>query len=151
MELGALGSNSGCSDNINRSGSPNSQDSGKGHKSHGHHFHLPHLGKMHHSLHLPHFPLHLSFRKGEEFYKDVPKGCLAVYVGQGEQQQRFIIPVVYINHPLFEKLLKEAEEEYGFEQKGTITIPCQVSVFQYVQDLIDREQHESHGHGGCFR
>ncbi|KAH9321996.1 hypothetical protein KI387_016635, partial [Taxus chinensis] len=132
----------------------------KGRRSrHHHHFHL---SKMHHSLHDLHLHLHLphlSFKKGDELNMkkgDVPKGCLAVYVGEGEEQQRqrFVIPVVYINHPLFEKLLKEAEEEYGFEQKGTITIPCQVSHFQYVHNIIDRERaHHSHTHAhvGCFQ
>ncbi|XP_074263444.1 auxin-responsive protein SAUR32 [Silene latifolia] len=78
----------------------------------------------------------------------VPKGCLAIKVGQTiEEQQRFVVPVVYFNHPLFMKLLKEAEEEYGFDQKGTITIPCHVEDFRYVQGLIDQEKSFNHGHG----
>ncbi|KAL9661752.1 hypothetical protein QQ045_026580 [Rhodiola kirilowii] len=36
-------------------------------------------------------------------HHDVPKGCLAVLVGQaGEERQRFVIPVMYLNHPLFQ-------------------------------------------------
>ncbi|KAL9234579.1 hypothetical protein vseg_009435 [Gypsophila vaccaria] len=100
----------------------------------------------------------------------VPKGCLAIKVGQTtEEQQRFVVPVVYFNHPLFMKLLKEAEDEYGFDQKGTITIPCHVEEFRYVRGLIDREKslnhhhpqnYHGHGHGhghghnpivGCFK
>jgi len=129
-----------------------------------HHIHIdhPHL-KMPHSLHFPHFHLHFlnhidghisSKKETRNFYKlDVPKGCVAVCVGiEGEELQRFVIPVVYINHPLFEKLLKEAEEKYGFEHKGTITIPCHVSDFQYVQCLIDQQQqHHSHSSSFCFR
>ncbi|GMH22523.1 hypothetical protein Nepgr_024366 [Nepenthes gracilis] len=69
-----------------------------------------------------------------------PKGYLAIKVGgQGEQQQRFVVPVLYLNHPLFVRLLKEAEEEYGFDQKGAITIPCHVEEFQYVQGMIDKQ------------
>lgn len=98
--------------------------------------------------------------------KDVPKGYLAIKVGSREEEkQRFVVPVFYFNHPLFMQLLKEAEEEYGFEQKGTITIPCHVEMFQYVQDKIDRERsvnyhgnhhnhHQNHSHNhlvGCFR
>ncbi|XP_057860595.2 auxin-responsive protein SAUR32 [Cryptomeria japonica] len=103
-------------------------------------------------MHLPHFPLQFSSKKGEEFYKDVPKGCLALYVGKGEEQRRCVIPVEYINHPLFEKFLKEAEEEYGFEQQGRIVIPCHLSDFQSVQEVIDRESHQSHRHAhvSCF-
>ncbi|GAB4861549.1 Auxin-responsive protein saur32, partial [Ancistrocladus abbreviatus] len=91
--------------------------------------------------------------------KDVPKGCLAIKVGQGEDQQRFIVPVLYFNHPLFMRLLKEAEEEYGFDQKGTITIPCHVEEFRYVQGIIDKERsldhhHDHHHHrpiSACFK
>ncbi|KAL3622300.1 hypothetical protein CASFOL_033711 [Castilleja foliolosa] len=88
--------------------------------------------------------------------KDVPKGCLAVRVGaQEEEPQRIIIPVNYFNHPLFLQLLKEAEEEYGFEQKGTITIPCKLDQFRCVQRMIDKERHHHHHHHydlmACFR
>ncbi|GMH17319.1 hypothetical protein Nepgr_019160 [Nepenthes gracilis] len=87
--------------------------------------------------------------------KDIPKGCLAIMVGrQGEEQQRFIVPVLYFNHPLFMGLLKEAEDEYGFDQKGTITIPCRVGDFRYVQGLIDKEisvDHHLRPIAGCFK
>ncbi|GAB2271856.1 Auxin-responsive protein saur32 [Dionaea muscipula] len=102
----------------------------------------------------------------------VPKGCLAIKVGEGEehQLQRFVVPVMYFKHPLFLRLLKVAEEVYGFDQKGTITIPCHVDEFRYVQALIDKDMgslhhhhqqaHHQHHHGtrvhrlpiaGCFR
>ncbi|KAI9076808.1 hypothetical protein K1719_028725 [Acacia pycnantha] len=69
---------------------------------------------------------HIHGKKHE--FRDVPKGCLAI------------------------KLLKEAEEEFGFDQKGTITIPCHIEEFRSVQDMIDREwsRHHHHAHGGCF-
>nr|AMQ09573.1 small auxin up regulated protein [Boehmeria nivea] len=120
------------------------------------HLHLPHLHHHHHHH-------HGGGGKKQAVIRDVPKGCLAVMVGQqGGDQKRFVVPVMYFNHPLFMQLLKEAEEEYGFDQKGTITIPCHVEEFRYVQGLIDRERslhhhHHSHSHGhghvhvGCFR
>ena len=83
----------------------------------------------------------------------VPKGHLAVYVGQKDGEfHRVLVPVIYFNHPLFMQLLKEAEEEYGFDQKGTITIPCHVEEFRYVQGMIAREKslHHNHHHVGCF-
>ncbi|KAK9202156.1 hypothetical protein WN944_017366 [Citrus x changshan-huyou] len=102
----------------------------------------------HFHLHLPH--LHHHGKK--QVIRDVPKGCLAIKVGQGEEQQRVVVPVIYFNHPLFMQLLKEAEEEYGFDQKGTITIPCHVEEFRYVQGMIDRENSlHHHHHVGCFR
>ncbi|KAJ7963447.1 Auxin-responsive family protein [Quillaja saponaria] len=90
----------------------------------------------------------------KQVVRDVPKGYLAIKVGQGEEQQRFVVPVIYFNHPLFMKLLKEAEEEYGFDQKGTIAIPCHVEAFRYVQGKIDREIRSLHHNNhviGCFR
>ncbi|KAJ6418890.1 hypothetical protein OIU84_002125 [Salix udensis] len=76
---------------------------------------------------------------------------------QGEEQQRFVIPVIYINHPLFMELLKEAEEEFGFDQEGPITIPCHVEEFRNVQGMIEEEkcshdhQQQQQHHILCFR
>lgn len=69
----------------------------------------------------------------------VPKGFLAVCVGRGEESQRFWIPVLHFNHPLFVELLKQVEEEYGFDHQGIINIPCDVSDFQKLQKLIGRK------------
>ncbi|XWS55031.1 hypothetical protein CRYUN_Cryun10bG0140000 [Craigia yunnanensis] len=44
---------------------------------------------------------------------DVPKGYFAVYVG--ENQKRFVIPVSYLNNPLFQDLLSLSEEEFGYD------------------------------------
>ncbi|KAL7156490.1 hypothetical protein ABFS83_02G013300 [Erythranthe nasuta] len=55
---------------------------------------------------------------------EVPKGHLAVYVGQNEKK-RFVIPLSYLNHPSFQELLFHAEEEFGFHHPmGGLTIPC---------------------------
>ncbi|CAM0909856.1 unnamed protein product [Alopecurus aequalis] len=94
-----------------------------------------------------------------------PKGCMAVRVvgpvgGGAEEEERFVVPVGYLKHPLFVGLLKEAEEEYGFQQQGAITIPCGVDNFRRVQGIIDHRQkpghqgglisggHHHHHHGG---
>lgn len=83
--------------------------------------------------------------------EQIPKGCLAVKVGEtGQEQERFVVPLVYFNHPLFMQLLKTAEEEYGFDHKGPITIPCHIQHFRNVQGIIDRELHHHHV-VGCFR
>ncbi|KAL7106824.1 hypothetical protein ACP275_06G016700 [Erythranthe tilingii] len=79
---------------------------------------------------------------------NIPKGCLAITVGQGAEQQRVVIPVIYINHPLFRQLLKEAEEEYGFHQMGPVKIPCRVEEFAHVKGLIDKEMTSHHHHHG---
>ncbi|RYR24136.1 hypothetical protein Ahy_B02g057636 [Arachis hypogaea] len=55
----------------------------------------------------------INNNSSNKVFKDViPKGFMAIKVGQGEEQQRFVVPVIYFNHPLFMQLLKEAEEEY---------------------------------------
>jgi SAUR family protein len=88
-------------------------------------------------------------------FKGVPKGFLAVKVGLGEKQQRFVVPVLYFNHPLLIQLWKESEEEEcGFDPKGTITIHCHVEEFKSVYNLIDRNKIRCHKnrrqHVSCF-
>ncbi|KAK9108996.1 hypothetical protein Sjap_017056 [Stephania japonica] len=54
----------------------------------------------------------------------VPKGHMTVYVGE-TQKRRFVVPISYLNHPLFQGLLDQAEEEFGFDHPmGGLTIPC---------------------------
>ncbi|PNX65911.1 hypothetical protein L195_g054782 [Trifolium pratense] len=90
--------------------------------------------------------------------KDIPKGCVAIKVDHGEDQQRFIVPLNYLNHPLFVGLLKEAEEEYGFSQQGTIIIPCQLEQFKdtlqhmiHIHDDINKSLQHQHHLVACFR
>ncbi|KAK8486316.1 hypothetical protein V6N13_139803 [Hibiscus sabdariffa] len=66
-----------------------------------------------------------------------PKGHLALYVGESEDDtKRVVVPVVYFNHPLFGELLKEAERVYGFSQSGGLTLPCGISQFEKVKMRI---------------
>ncbi|XP_074361336.1 auxin-responsive protein SAUR23-like [Apium graveolens] len=59
----------------------------------------------------------------------IPKGCLAVYIGE-RQRSRFVIPISYLNEPALQELLSQAEEEFGFSHpKGGLTIPCSVDTF----------------------
>ncbi|KAK7260188.1 hypothetical protein RIF29_26017 [Crotalaria pallida] len=79
----------------------------------------------------------------------VPKGHLAVYVGQKDgESRRVLVPVIYFNHPLFGELLNEAEKVYGFEHQGGITIPCRVAEFERVKTRIESGLGDS---GGCRR
>ncbi|XP_074568899.1 auxin-responsive protein SAUR36-like [Curcuma longa] len=74
----------------------------------------------------------------EEEWKVPPKGHLAVYVAEkeGERPRRYVVPVVYFNHPLFRELLREAEEEFDFHNSGAITIPCHAAKFESVSSRI---------------
>ncbi|KAL1350310.1 hypothetical protein HN51_014418 [Arachis hypogaea] len=92
-------------------------------------------------------------KKRQEKERSVPKGCLAIKVGQeGEKQERFVVPLIYFNHPLFMQLLKHAEDEYGFHHNGgTITIPCHVQHFRHVQGIIHRDSLSNHRNSPrCF-
>lgn len=65
----------------------------------------------------------------------VPKGYLAVCVGV--ELNRFVIPTEYLTHQAFHVLLREAEEEFGFEQTGVLRIPCEVSVFESILKMVE--------------
>ncbi|CAH1446624.1 unnamed protein product [Lactuca virosa] len=107
--------------------------------------------------HHHHHHHHHHVMKKDDHKMNIPKGCVSVIVGlKGEEKKRFVIPVMYMNHPLFMELLKEAEEEYGFQHQGPITIPCHVKDFCNVQGLIDQDHnhlyHHNHHHPiGCFK
>ncbi|KAM6554689.1 hypothetical protein CsatB_015451 [Cannabis sativa] len=62
--------------------------------------------------------------------KDIPKGFVAVYVGDESRMKRFVIPVAYLNQPSFQDFLSQAEEEFGFDHPmGALTIPCTEDAF----------------------
>ncbi|EYU35271.1 hypothetical protein ABFS82_06G129200 [Erythranthe guttata] len=69
---------------------------------------------------------------------DVPKGHLAVYIGENEKK-RFVIPLSYLNHPSFQDLLCQAEEEFGYHHPmGGLTIPCREDLFVDVTSRLRR-------------
>ncbi|XP_072953416.1 indole-3-acetic acid-induced protein ARG7-like [Typha angustifolia] len=67
----------------------------------------------------------------------VPKGFLAVCVG--EEMRRFVIPTEYLGHREFVELLREAEEEFGFQHEGVLRIPCEVSVFESILKVVGKK------------
>ncbi|KAI4297705.1 hypothetical protein L6164_037582 [Bauhinia variegata] len=76
---------------------------------------------------------------------DVPAGHVAVCVGPSSR--RFIVRATYLNHPIFKKLLVQAEEEYGFCNQGPLTIPCDESVFEELLRVMSRS---GSGHSARF-
>ncbi|XP_010248232.1 PREDICTED: auxin-induced protein X10A-like [Nelumbo nucifera] len=68
----------------------------------------------------------------------VPKGHLAVYVGEAHQKKRFVVPISHLNHPSFQDLLSQAEEEYGFDHPmGALTIPCKEDAFLHLTSSLN--------------
>ncbi|XP_047313343.1 uncharacterized protein LOC124916643 [Impatiens glandulifera] len=56
---------------------------------------------------------------------DVKEGHFVVFAATGEgEAKRFVVPLSYLEYPPFMRLLKEAEEEYGFGREGVLTVPC---------------------------
>ncbi|ESQ53638.1 hypothetical protein EUTSA_v10026844mg [Eutrema salsugineum] len=71
---------------------------------------------------------------------NVPKGHFAVYVGEDEKKtKRFVVPISYLNHPLFQALLHQAENEFGTDHsRKCLTIPCAEDVFIDVTSRLNR-------------
>lgn len=57
-----------------------------------------------------------------------PRGYIALYVG--EERRRFVVQTSHLSHPLFRMLLEKMAEEFGFEQKEELVVPCSVNVFR---------------------
>lgn len=66
----------------------------------------------------------------------VPKGCVPVLVGVGEEVERFVVSVKLFKHPSIVTLLDMAAREFGFEQSGVLRIPCDVQHFRAVLEMI---------------
>ncbi|XP_010530800.1 PREDICTED: auxin-responsive protein SAUR36-like [Tarenaya hassleriana] len=67
---------------------------------------------------------------------DVPPGHVAVCVGMS--RRRFVVRLTHLSHPIFRRLLMEAEEEYGFAQVGPLAIPCDECLFEEILRFVTR-------------
>ncbi|KAH7520562.1 auxin-responsive protein SAUR32 [Ziziphus jujuba] len=79
----------------------------------------------------------------------VKKGWLAVQVGLEDEDggfQRFTIPISYLYHPLFKKLLEKAHEVYGYHTTGPLRLPCSVDDFLHLRWRIEKESNHHHHH-----
>ncbi|KAJ6864974.1 hypothetical protein NC651_035512 [Populus alba x Populus x berolinensis] len=63
---------------------------------------------------------------------DVKKGHFAVTATKGEEPKRFIVELNYLTNPDFLSLLEQAKEEYGFQQKGVLAVPCRPEELQKI-------------------
>ncbi|CAI0376989.1 unnamed protein product [Linum tenue] len=71
---------------------------------------------------------------------DVPKGHFAVYVGEKRRAscRRFVVRATHLNHPIFRRVLAQAEEEFGFANAGPLRIPCEEMEFEEILKLASR-------------
>ncbi|CAF2101871.1 hypothetical protein BRARA_E02822 [Brassica rapa] len=73
-------------------------------------------------------------RRLKKHTSSVPQGHVPVYVG--EEMERFLVSAEVLNHPVFIGLLKRSAQEYGYEQKGVLQIPCHVLVFERIMESV---------------
>ncbi|PHT36389.1 hypothetical protein CQW23_24089 [Capsicum baccatum] len=67
---------------------------------------------------------------------DVKEGYFAVFsVNPEEEPKRFIVELHWLTNPLFLKLLTQAENEYEFDQKGVLEVPCRAVELHKILEL----------------
>lgn len=80
----------------------------------------------------------------------VKKGWIAVEVGLEDEDEtaatRFVIPISYLYHPLFQRLLDKAYEVYGYHMAGPLRLPCSVDEFLHLRSRIEKETTYHHHH-----
>ncbi|CAJ2671791.1 unnamed protein product [Trifolium pratense] len=77
-----------------------------------------------------------AIRRASSKAVNVPKGYLAVYIG--EKMKRFVIPMSYLNQPSFQDLLSQVEEEFGYDHPmGGLTIPCTEDAFLHITSRLN--------------
>ncbi|KAL4186533.1 hypothetical protein AMTRI_Chr09g14550 [Amborella trichopoda] len=63
------------------------------------------------------------------------EGHFIIYTIDGS---RFMIPLAYLNQPIFRDLLLMAEEEFGFTGCGPLRVPCEAIVMEYIVSLLSK-------------
>ncbi|KAL9172909.1 hypothetical protein ABFS82_03G078500 [Erythranthe guttata] len=64
------------------------------------------------------------------------RGHFVVY---SNDNNRFTVPLCYLNHPIFRVLLEMAEEEYGLTVHGPLLVPCEKqlmhSILKFTEEI----------------
>ncbi|XP_059462076.1 auxin-responsive protein SAUR36 [Corylus avellana] len=74
-----------------------------------------------------------------EKWKKRKKGYFAVYTKEG---RRFVVPLYYLNHPIFRVLLEMAQEEFGSTILGPLQVPCEEELMEYILSLLRKNPSE---------
>ncbi|XP_022766545.1 auxin-induced protein 6B-like [Durio zibethinus] len=75
-----------------------------------------------------------------ERWRKRKKGHFAVYTKEGK---RFVVPLCYLNHPIFRVLLEMAEEEFGTANHGPLQVPCEEELMDYILSLLRKNPSEN--------
>ena len=80
--------------------------------------------------------------------KEIKGGHFAVYTKEGK---RFVVPLCYLNHPIFRVLLEMAEEEFGSTVHGPLKVPCEEELMNYILCFLRKNPpHEVENGLLCF-
>ncbi|KAL4201041.1 hypothetical protein AMTRI_Chr02g256610 [Amborella trichopoda] len=63
------------------------------------------------------------------------EGHFVIYTVDGS---RFVIPLAFLNRPIFQELLLVAEEEFGFTGCRPLIVPCESFVMEYIVSLLNK-------------
>lgn len=76
---------------------------------------------------------------------ELPEGHVRVCVGKDDDILcEFEMEANYLNHPLFESLLRLSEEEFGFSYRGALRIACEIDLFRYVVHQLETSNPSAH-------
>ncbi|KAG8378047.1 hypothetical protein BUALT_Bualt08G0097500 [Buddleja alternifolia] len=67
------------------------------------------------------------------------KGHFVVY---SKDNKRFLVPICFLNHPIFRVLLEMAEEEYGSTVDGPLQVPFEKEIVEYILSLLRKNSAE---------
>ncbi|KAJ0257465.1 Uncharacterized protein HA466_0083210 [Hirschfeldia incana] len=77
-----------------------------------------------------------------EKWRKCKKGHFAVYTREG---RRFVLPLDYLKHPIFQVLLEMAEEEFGSTICGPLKVPCDGGLMDHILMLLRKRNLSGHG------
>lgn len=80
---------------------------------------------------------------------DVGTGYFTVFAVQGNETQRFVIELDNLTNPAVLSLLEQAGEEYGFHQKGVLSLPCRPQELQKILQDWEAEHADTEGWATC--
>ncbi|KFK44160.1 hypothetical protein AALP_AA1G222700 [Arabis alpina] len=76
-----------------------------------------------------------------EKWRNWKKGHFAVYTREG---RRFLLPLDYLKHPIFQVLLEMAEEEFGSTICGPLQVPCDGGLMDHILTLLRKRSLSGH-------
>ncbi|AAF79621.1 putative small auxin-up RNA [Arabidopsis thaliana] len=80
-----------------------------------------------------------------EKWRKCKKGHFAVYTREG---RRFVLPLDYLKHPIFQVLLEMAEEEFGSTICGPLQVPCDGGLMDHILMLLRNKSLSDHDDDG---